>query len=105
MARQLAYLENTPLPGPDADPDGWHCLDSLPIRGSVFSTREVDARCTVRPHAATSRSPPPRPLLSRYLHVVLTRRHGPRHTVRARQTRTSVLPLARHHGRDRVTPR
>ncbi|KAM5546092.1 hypothetical protein V8D89_000218 [Ganoderma adspersum] len=46
MARQLAYLENTPLPGPDADPDGWHCLEPLPIRGSVFSTREVDARCT-----------------------------------------------------------
>ncbi|KAI1792706.1 hypothetical protein LXA43DRAFT_311003 [Ganoderma leucocontextum] len=46
MARQLAYLENTPLPGPDADPDGWHCLDPLQVRGSVFSTREVDARCT-----------------------------------------------------------
>ncbi|KAI0767593.1 hypothetical protein C8Q74DRAFT_1203955 [Fomes fomentarius] len=47
MARQLAYLENTPLPGPDSDPDGWKCLPPLPIHGSVFSTRSVDALCTV----------------------------------------------------------
>ena len=46
-ARQLAYIGNTELPGPDTDPDGWKCLEPLQIRGSVFSTRTVDARCTV----------------------------------------------------------
>ncbi|TBU30407.1 hypothetical protein BD311DRAFT_659291 [Dichomitus squalens] len=46
IARQIAYLENTPLPGPEADPEGWHCLEPLQVRGSVFSTREVDAKCT-----------------------------------------------------------
>ncbi|KAI0704174.1 hypothetical protein C8T65DRAFT_654104 [Cerioporus squamosus] len=46
-ARQLAYIGNTELPGPDTDPDGWKCLEPLHIRGSVFSTRLVDARCTL----------------------------------------------------------
>ncbi|KAI0752587.1 hypothetical protein C8Q80DRAFT_1342136 [Daedaleopsis nitida] len=47
VARQLAYMNNTPLPGPEADPDGWKCLEPLHIRGSVFSTRNVDAICTL----------------------------------------------------------
>ncbi|KAH9925011.1 uncharacterized protein BXZ73DRAFT_50171 [Epithele typhae] len=47
IARQIAYLENTPIPGPDEDPDGWKWLASLPVRGSVFSTRTVDATCTL----------------------------------------------------------
>ncbi|KAI0708548.1 hypothetical protein C8Q76DRAFT_799799 [Earliella scabrosa] len=47
MARQLAYIQNTPIPGPDVDPDGWKCLPPLNIRGSVFSTRTVDAICTL----------------------------------------------------------
>ncbi|KAI0649771.1 hypothetical protein C8Q79DRAFT_940660 [Trametes meyenii] len=42
-ARQIAYLENTPLIGPDGDPDGWTCLEPLRILGSVFSTRTVEA--------------------------------------------------------------
>ncbi|RPD60671.1 hypothetical protein L226DRAFT_473994 [Lentinus tigrinus ALCF2SS1-7] len=46
-ARQLAYIGNTELPGPDTDPDGWKCLEPHHIRGSVFSTRTVDARCTL----------------------------------------------------------
>ncbi|KAI0695078.1 hypothetical protein C8T65DRAFT_666111 [Cerioporus squamosus] len=46
-ARQLAYIGNTELPGPDTDPDGWKCLEPLHIRGSIFSTRLVDARCTL----------------------------------------------------------
>ena len=48
IPRQIAYLENTPIPGPDADPDGWKWLAPLSVRGSVFSTRTVDATCTVR---------------------------------------------------------
>ena len=55
IARQIAYLENMPLPGPEADPHGWLCLDPLQIRGSVFSTREVDAKCTVRSQTAPYR--------------------------------------------------
>ncbi|KAI0672161.1 hypothetical protein C8Q78DRAFT_730210 [Trametes maxima] len=44
-ARQISYLENTPLIGPDGDPDGWNCLEPLRILGSVFSTRTVEATC------------------------------------------------------------
>ncbi|KAI0329806.1 hypothetical protein GY45DRAFT_840948 [Cubamyces sp. BRFM 1775] len=46
-ARQLAYMENTPLVGPDGDPEGWKCLQSLRILGSVFSTRTVEATCSL----------------------------------------------------------
>ncbi|KAH9848132.1 hypothetical protein C2E23DRAFT_941244 [Lenzites betulinus] len=45
--RQIAYMENSPLIGPDGDPDGWLSLEPLPIQGSVFSTRTVDATCTL----------------------------------------------------------
>ncbi|KAH9903240.1 hypothetical protein C8Q73DRAFT_742388 [Cubamyces lactineus] len=46
-ARQLAYIENAPLVGPDGDPDGWKCLQPLRIIGSVFSTRTVEATCSL----------------------------------------------------------
>ncbi|KAI0761342.1 hypothetical protein BD413DRAFT_647290 [Trametes elegans] len=49
--RQIAYLEGTPLIGPDGDPDGWKRLEPLRIHGSLFSTRDVEASCTVRLHA------------------------------------------------------
>ncbi|KAI0658076.1 hypothetical protein C8Q70DRAFT_996338 [Cubamyces menziesii] len=45
--RQLAYMENFPLIGPDGDPDGWKCLQPLRILGSVFSTRTVEATCSL----------------------------------------------------------
>ncbi|KAJ7018802.1 hypothetical protein C8F04DRAFT_1277119 [Mycena alexandri] len=38
--RQLAYQENTPLLGPDADPAGWEQFPSFVVRGTVFSTRQ-----------------------------------------------------------------
>ncbi|EIW53242.1 uncharacterized protein TRAVEDRAFT_134054 [Trametes versicolor FP-101664 SS1] len=47
LARQIAYLENSPLIGPDGDPDGWQLLEPLRINGSVFSTRSVEATCTL----------------------------------------------------------
>ncbi|KAJ7745724.1 hypothetical protein B0H16DRAFT_971533 [Mycena metata] len=43
--RQLAYQENTPLLGPDADPAGWEQFPSFVVRGTVFSTRRVEATC------------------------------------------------------------
>jgi hypothetical protein len=45
--RLLAYQENSPLWGPDADPEGWYTLEPVRIRGKVFNTRSVDAKCTV----------------------------------------------------------
>ncbi|RDB25885.1 hypothetical protein Hypma_006734 [Hypsizygus marmoreus] len=45
--RQLAYQENTPLWGPDEDPEGWHTLPSADIRGRIFGRRPVDGKCTL----------------------------------------------------------
>lgn len=46
--RQLAYQENSPLLGPDGDPEGWKVFPSVKIRGRIFSARDVELRCTVR---------------------------------------------------------
>ncbi|KAJ7779257.1 hypothetical protein B0H16DRAFT_1448743 [Mycena metata] len=45
--RQLAYQDATNVPGPYSDPDGWHALKPVQIRGTVFGERTVDAKCTV----------------------------------------------------------
>ncbi|KAJ7472411.1 hypothetical protein B0H11DRAFT_1729547, partial [Mycena galericulata] len=45
--RQLAYQNHTDLPGPYLDPAGWHALESVQIRGTIFGARAVDAKCTV----------------------------------------------------------
>ncbi|KAJ6551224.1 hypothetical protein B0H19DRAFT_1072969 [Mycena capillaripes] len=45
--RQLAYQNNTQLPGPYSDPEGWHALDPVQIRGKTFGERTVNAKCTV----------------------------------------------------------
>ncbi|KAJ7230416.1 hypothetical protein GGX14DRAFT_583168 [Mycena pura] len=47
VARQLAYQNNTAIPGPYSDPDGWHALEPVQIRGTVFGNRAVDAKCMV----------------------------------------------------------
>lgn len=47
LLRQLAYQENSPLMGPDADPEGWHTSAPISIRGTVFKNRVVEAHCTV----------------------------------------------------------
>lgn len=45
--RQLAYQENSPLLGPEADPQGWEQLTPFVVRGTVFSKREVEMACVV----------------------------------------------------------
>ncbi|KAJ7275678.1 hypothetical protein C8J57DRAFT_1504980 [Mycena rebaudengoi] len=47
MLRQLAYQENSPLLGPDADPEGWQSLPSFSISGLLFSVLAVDVKCTL----------------------------------------------------------
>ncbi|KAJ7244856.1 hypothetical protein C8J57DRAFT_762840 [Mycena rebaudengoi] len=47
MLRQLAYQENSPLLGPEADPDGWQSLPSFSISGLLFSVLTVDVKCTL----------------------------------------------------------
>ncbi|KAJ6562580.1 hypothetical protein B0H19DRAFT_1145021 [Mycena capillaripes] len=42
----LAYQENSPLLGPDADPEGWHS-QSLVVKGKIFASRSVDVNCTL----------------------------------------------------------
>ncbi|KAJ7640659.1 hypothetical protein DFH06DRAFT_1334386 [Mycena polygramma] len=41
----LAYQENSPLLGPDADPEGWK-TQSLSVKGQMFASRELEATCT-----------------------------------------------------------
>lgn len=36
MVRQLAYQEKSPLIGPSRDPEGWHTLEPVTIRGMAF---------------------------------------------------------------------
>ncbi len=48
LLRQLAYQENSPLLGPDADPDGWQRIPSFTVKGTVFKDREVQVNCVVR---------------------------------------------------------
>ncbi|KZS92448.1 hypothetical protein SISNIDRAFT_455645 [Sistotremastrum niveocremeum HHB9708] len=51
--RQLAYMERSPLLGPEADPEGWISLPPATISGTVFSSRTVEVKYTLhlaRPH-------------------------------------------------------
>ncbi|KAJ7851105.1 hypothetical protein B0H13DRAFT_2674339 [Mycena leptocephala] len=43
--RMLAYHENFPLFGPDADPEGWH-TQTVSVKGRLFSSREVEVKVT-----------------------------------------------------------
>jgi hypothetical protein len=43
----MAYRENIPLFGPEADPEGWISLKPFVIRGTVFRSRSIVAKCTV----------------------------------------------------------
>ncbi|KAJ7707458.1 hypothetical protein B0H17DRAFT_1032749 [Mycena rosella] len=47
LLRRLAYLENSPLLGPEADPEGWHSLPSFTVRGIVFSARQTAVTCNL----------------------------------------------------------
>ncbi|KAJ7261727.1 hypothetical protein B0H12DRAFT_1013149 [Mycena haematopus] len=62
LLRQLAYQQNTPVPGPDDDPGGWEQFPSFTVRGTVFSTRQVEATChfsLAKPLCYTRGSPIP----------------------------------------------
>lgn len=43
--RQLAYQENSPILGPEADPDGWRTAPPVKVQGTVFSIRDVEILC------------------------------------------------------------
>ncbi|KAF9466645.1 hypothetical protein BDZ94DRAFT_187800 [Collybia nuda] len=45
--RQLAYQENSPLWGPDSDPDGWHTMEPVRVEGKIFNARMVNVKCTL----------------------------------------------------------
>jgi hypothetical protein len=46
--RTAAYKSGSAyLSGPAEDPDGWHSLNPVTVRGEVFSTREMAIECTV----------------------------------------------------------
>ncbi|KAJ7158492.1 hypothetical protein C8R46DRAFT_1002107 [Mycena filopes] len=45
--RQLAYRQNGPIPGPDADPEGWHTIRTAVVRGNVFNARRVKIQCVL----------------------------------------------------------
>ena len=47
LLRQLVYQDGLPLPGPSTDPEGWKTLRTVPVRGVMFKSRRVEARCTV----------------------------------------------------------
>lgn len=47
LLRQLAYRENSPLLGPEADPEGWESFPPIKVPGTVFNTRYVQASCIV----------------------------------------------------------
>ncbi|KAJ7158556.1 hypothetical protein C8R46DRAFT_394511 [Mycena filopes] len=45
LLRQLAYRENSLLPGPEVDPAGWKTSSPAVIRGSIFKTRQATVHC------------------------------------------------------------
>ena len=47
LSRQLAYQENTPLLGPDDDPEGWHNFPPIEVHGRIFRSRYVTTIMTV----------------------------------------------------------
>ncbi|KAF5339261.1 hypothetical protein D9758_013309 [Tetrapyrgos nigripes] len=54
--RVLAYQENTPLLGPEADPEGWITLDPVTIRGGTEWKKEVEAKYIVSAHDSSQLS-------------------------------------------------
>lgn len=45
--RQLAYEQNTPIPGPEVDPEGWASLPAVTIHGKAFGHHKVEVDYTV----------------------------------------------------------
>ena len=46
VARQLAYTEGTPLPGPTVDPDGWQTLPEVMAYRELLGRRKVEVPFT-----------------------------------------------------------
>ncbi|KAK7690954.1 hypothetical protein QCA50_006057 [Cerrena zonata] len=47
VLRQIAYLDSSPLIGPEGDPEGWRTLAPTKISGQIFNTRPVDITYTL----------------------------------------------------------
>ncbi|KAI0766530.1 hypothetical protein BC629DRAFT_1538465 [Irpex lacteus] len=47
VLRQNAYSANSPIPAPDADPEGWHSLPSLTFEGKLFNDRVITFKYTL----------------------------------------------------------
>ncbi|KAF7324619.1 Rtt106 domain-containing protein [Mycena kentingensis (nom. inval.)] len=47
LPRLLAHQRNTMLPGPYVDPEGWHLLETVDVKGRAFGHRDVDVKLTV----------------------------------------------------------
>ncbi|KAF9466644.1 hypothetical protein BDZ94DRAFT_1157821 [Collybia nuda] len=47
MLRQLAYQQNTPLPSPHHDPQGWKTLRPVSARGILYKSHQVEVQCTL----------------------------------------------------------
>lgn len=45
--RQLAYMERSPIPGPEIDPEGWKVFPVVVMQGTVFNNREATVYCSV----------------------------------------------------------
>lgn len=45
--RQISYMEQRPLIGPDEDSDGWKSLPAVNIYGKAFSVQLVEVTVTV----------------------------------------------------------
>ncbi|KAJ7366255.1 hypothetical protein DFH08DRAFT_728184 [Mycena albidolilacea] len=45
LLRQLAYQENTPIPGPEIDAEGWHTCPAVTVKGTVFNNRTAEVQC------------------------------------------------------------
>ena len=45
--RIAAYLEGSPLLGPEADPDGWKILSPMIVTGTLFDSKPVKVEMTV----------------------------------------------------------
>lgn len=48
VLRQLSYQANTPIPGPDADPNGWHTPGPFVFQGRIFDYKQVLITGSVR---------------------------------------------------------
>lgn len=53
LLRQLAYQENTPIPGPEIDAEGWHTCPAVTVKGTVFNNRTAEVQCVVRRNSDT----------------------------------------------------